>query len=108
MAIESQADGMMEEQSGFQAPRLPKDNWAARLYQKYGLGENPSLKEIEPIATKLLGNVSTAIEGAELMLGRRIDAKETELLSTIYFGGSAENMFGLLLMECAIDDSQNK
>ncbi len=37
----------------------PQDDWTARLYQKHGLGENPSLEQIKPIALGLIGSPST-------------------------------------------------
>lgn len=88
---------------GFQKPQEPKDEWTANQYIKYGLGPEPTLEAIEPIATELLSNLHTALAGAELVLGRRVDAdrrKEPVVLPLITTPGfTGEDLFGLLLME---------
>ncbi|MEK9143044.1 MAG: hypothetical protein AAB481_00230 [Patescibacteria group bacterium] len=95
---------------GFQQSQEPKDDWVARLYQKYELGPTPSLEEIEPIATRLLSDIKTALAGAELVLGRRVDGnveKEPDvlpLLTTTDFSGTER--FGLLLMQKGIEKAQ--
>lgn len=50
---------------GFQRPQPAKENWVAGLYEKYGLGQAPSLEEIEPKATELLASGRTALSGAD-------------------------------------------
>ncbi len=96
--------------SGFERPRQPMDEWTGRLYEKHGLGETPSLEKIEPVATELLSNPLTAIEGAELVLGRRVDGspeKEPDVLPVIATPGfSGEERFGLLLMQKEIEESK--
>jgi hypothetical protein len=62
--------------AGFNRPQTPKDDYAATLYQKFGLGQTPSLEDMEPIATRLLDDPTTIIEGMSLVLGRRVDARE--------------------------------
>jgi hypothetical protein len=96
--------------SGFERPRPPLDEWTGRLYEKHGLGESPSLEKIEPVATELLSNPLTSIEGAELVLGRRVDGspdKEPEVLPLIMTPGfSGEDKFGLLLMQKQVEESK--
>lgn len=83
------------------APKfIPQDNWAVQLFQKHGLGKGASLEEVEAEATRLLASPLTALSGAELVLGRRIDGGEKDLATVFYgFGLSAEEKFALLLME---------
>lgn len=101
---------MSEEQKpAFQRPQVPQDEWTARQYEKYGLGTTPSLEEIEPKATELLSNPLTALAGAELVLGRRVDGnpeKEPEVLPVVATPGfSGAERFGLLLMQKEIEDA---
>ena len=95
--------------SGFERPRPPQDEWTGRLYEKHSLGESPSLEEIEPIAKELLSSPLTAIEGAELVLGRRVDGspdKEPDVLPIVMTPGFSEkDRFGLLLMQKQIEES---
>lgn len=92
---------------GFERPQQPRDQWVARQYQEFGLGPTPSLKEIEPKATELLSDISTALAGAELVLGRRVDGsieKEPDVLPIIAtLGLSGADRFGLLLMQKQIE-----
>lgn len=102
---------MGEEQTpGFQQPREPKDDWAARLYQEHGLGPTPSLEEIESTATRLLSDIRTALAGAELVLGRQVDGnveKEPDVLPLLTTPGfSGTERFGLLLMQKEIEKAQ--
>jgi hypothetical protein len=96
--------------AGFDKPQVPHDEWTAKQYEKHGLGETPSLKEIEPKATELLSNLQTSIAGAELVLGRRVDGdleNEPDVLPIIGTPGiTAEEKFALLLMQKTIEDIQ--
>ncbi len=100
-----------EANSGFEKPRPPRDEISARLYEKHGLGESPSLKTIEPVATELLEKLPTAFEGAELVLGRRIDSsleKEPDVIPMITSPNiSAEDKFGLLLLQLGAEEMNN-
>ena len=59
-------------------PRPPKDDHGKELYQRYNLGETPSLLQIEPVAKQLLDDVTTRIEASELVLGRHVGSEEIE------------------------------
>lgn len=89
--------------SGFEQPRQPQDEWVLQKYQELGLGAVPSLQEIEPVATALLEDITTALTGGELVLGRRIDSdvdKEPEVLPILLTPGfTGSERFGLLLMQ---------
>lgn len=99
-------------QGGFQAPMEPQDAWTAEQYKKYGFGKTPSLEEIEAKATELLSNPRTAIAGAELVLGRRVDGdrkKEPDVLPIIGIPGlDSKTRFGLLLMQREIEKAQKE
>lgn len=85
---------------GFEKRVQPYDEWVGRLREKHGLSQDASLKDIEPVATKLLGDPTTAIDAAELVLNRRVDGEEKMIAQLIFIPGlSAEERFGLLLME---------
>ncbi len=85
----------------FETPITP-DEYVAGLYQEYGLGDNPSLDEIQPIATQLLSSNDTLITGVEMVLGRRVDAREftTDKSLALIFTNSltGEDRFALLLL----------
>ncbi len=93
----------------FELPQPPRDEWVARQYVKYGLGVDPSLERIEPVATELLANLSTVLIGAELVLGRRVDGdvkKEPEVLPLLFARGlTGRERFGLLLMLRSIEEA---
>lgn len=101
---------MTEQTSAFKRPQAPQDEWVARQYEKYGFGTTPSLEEIETKATELLSSPLTAITGAELVLGRRVDGniqKEPEVLPLVATPGfSGKERFGLLLMRKDIEEAQ--
>lgn len=103
---------MDEQMPAFQRPQQPQDEWSARKYQEFGLGNAPSLEDIEPKATELLGDIRTALTGAELVLGRRVDGdpdKEPDVLPIVAaFNLSAEEKFGLLLMQKQIETWQSE
>jgi hypothetical protein len=91
---------------GFVDPQAPRDEHGVSLYKKYNLPETPTLEQIEPIAMKLLANLETLFEGVELVMGRRVDAKElttdnlrSSCLPLVIFMPSASNRFAALLGE---------
>ncbi len=88
---------------GFEQPQQPQDKWTAQLYEKHGLGEAPTLEQIEPIATTLLGNPLDLLAGASLVLGREVDAQEKQLLVNLLMAGDAEHRFGVLLLTKAAE-----
>ncbi|MEK7543825.1 MAG: hypothetical protein AAB557_03090 [Patescibacteria group bacterium] len=99
-----------EAKVGFQQPQIPQDDWVALMYQEYGLGLTPSLEKIEPKATEFLADIRTALKGAELVLGRRVDGsieKEPDVLPILTTPGlSGTQRFGLLLMQKEIEKAQ--
>ena len=85
------------------------DDYTRKLYEKYGFDENSTGEEIEPKVLELLSDVKTSMDGAELILGRRVDAKETEIGEIIYMPTEAKNKFGLLLFKKGAEEmNQNK
>jgi hypothetical protein len=97
--------------AGFDMPRPPKDGWARSLFERYDLGTNPSMAAIEPVACRLLGdpNPSTMLEGAELVLGRKISDgiphKNDPLVVTgILSSDTAEERYGIALMVRTAED----
>ena len=89
---------------GFQKPRQANDGWTAKLYEKHKLGVTPSLEQIEPVATRLLSSPLTLIEAGELVLGRRIDANEKDVTQLLFSPTTAEERFGLLLIQKSIEE----
>jgi len=98
-----------ETQAGFNAPRSPQSDWVKKLYDKHNLPEAPSLEEVESVATDLLSNPLTMVEGAELVLGRHINAEEIaindgiSLLPFIAKYTTGPERFAILLMQVAIE-----
>jgi hypothetical protein len=97
--------------SGFEAPQVPQGRWVAGLFEKHGLGETPSLADIEPVAKGLWEDPRTKLEAAELVLGRRVDSGEISAdptlageisadptLAAVYLTPDADQAFGLLLL----------
>lgn len=101
---------LITQETAFNQPRTPRENWVAQLYQQYGLGVNPSLENIEPIATPLLDSIRTALAGAEMVLGRRVDSnpdKEPDVAPVLNtLGLSGADRFGLLLLQYEIEKAQ--
>ena len=82
-----------------------KDQWTADLKVSVGLSVNASLKLIEPRATALLAFPRTCISAAELVLGRRVDAQETDVVSIVIDRRlTPEERFGGLLLQKATED----
>jgi len=84
---------------GFEAPLKAKDEYASTLWKKHGFDSSPSFSQMESIAKKLLKNVETYLEGASIMLGRRVDAKEQDVFAFLMFAENADERFGLLLFQ---------
>lgn len=97
------------QETGFTRPRNPKDGWARELNQKYDLPADASLEQVETVAKTLLANPLTMIEGAELVLGRRIDAKEfanddgESMLPLVAQLRTGKDRFGALLMQSDVE-----
>lgn len=91
--------------AGYNDPQPPKDNWTARLYKEHGLTAASTMEDIEPIATRLLGSLDTALAGAELTLGRRVDGRDTKT-AMVYasMGLEAKTRFALLLVQKATEE----
>jgi hypothetical protein len=91
--------------ASYNDPQPPKDSWAKRLYDQNGLNEKSSMADIEPKATELLSRPDTALAGAELVLGRRIDGREQDIAMLYGLpGASAEDRFALLLLQKSTEE----
>jgi hypothetical protein len=78
----------------------PDEGYAETLFHEHGLDGGATLEEIETTATPLLSNPLTALSGAELVLGRRVDARDQHVAPIVFAPGlSAGDKFALLLME---------
>ena len=86
----------------FSKPEKANEPLVAELRSKFGIPEEASLEDIEPIATPLLSKPQTFIIGAELVLNRWIGAEESEIIQ-LKFAGSGEEIFALLLLQKAIE-----
>ena len=92
-------------EAGFEMPQIPQDQWAADLKVRVGLPVDASLEQIEPRAVTLLAFPQTVIPAAELVLGRRVDAKETDVISIVVDRSlTPEEKFGGLLIQKSIED----
>lgn len=88
-------------------PQPPRDHYTRCLYQEYGLSETSTMAEIEPIATRLLSDISTNFAGAELALGRRIDASEKAIVRLfVPWNGTPQERFALLLLQKSMEVNQ--
>jgi hypothetical protein len=98
--------------AGFDRPQVPKDNYAAGLYEQFELGSTPSIADIEPIATTLLSHPATTLEGMGLVLGREVGAQELkddpELGLVMLFGQPGEKFGILLLMKSFASSEQTE
>ncbi len=88
-------------EAGFESPRTAKDNYTLGLWRKHGLGDHPSCRNIEPVAIRLLGNHETAMEGISIVMGRRVDSRETEIVAVMLL--SPTDAFGLLLLQSSVE-----
>lgn len=90
----------------FQQPIQPADSYMAEVYRKYGFEAGATLELIELKATELLEDPRTAIAGAQLVLNRRVDARDAEVIPIIITPGfSGAERFGLLLMQREVEAS---
>jgi hypothetical protein len=99
---------MSEVLGGFNSPRPAQDSYIVREYEALGIGSEPSLEAIEPHAIEMLRQ-GKILEGIQLVLGRRIDAKDTQTdptLAGIYVLAlqTPEEAFGALLLKVATDE----
>ncbi|OGK09245.1 hypothetical protein A2767_06910 [Candidatus Roizmanbacteria bacterium RIFCSPHIGHO2_01_FULL_35_10] len=70
--------------------------------------EPASLEQIEPVATALLGSPLTSLDAAELVLNRRVDAKEKMITQMIFGLNTPKDKFAMLLMEFEIEKSMKE
>ena len=87
---------------GFEKIR-ESDDWVSQVLAKHGLPPTASLEQIEPVAIELLSDISTRLEGIEMVLNRRVDAKELDLsvnglLARIHLFLSGGEAFAALLL----------
>lgn len=91
------------DQAGFNQPIVP-DEYTRKLYKEFGLGETPSLEQVETKATELLNSPLTMLNGAALVFGREVMADEKDLLKTIMVPNmTGADRFGVLLMQKSIE-----
>ena len=79
---------------------LPTDEWIIELRDKHGLTEASTPEDVDQKVLELLEDTKTSLDAAEIVLGRRIDAEDGEvmpILSTPDF--SPKDRHGLLLMQ---------
>ncbi|MBX4190225.1 hypothetical protein KW791_02945 [Candidatus Parcubacteria bacterium] len=88
---------------GFETPRTAKDHYTLDLWRKHGLGDHPSFKEIEPVATRLL--VDDPLAAAAMVLCRRVDAKEKKIVSIFIL--TPKKSFVLLLLHYELENPTN-
>ena len=81
----------------YEKPRPPRDRYAVRLRERFGLRPNPSLREIESVAKDLLVDPDKILEGMEIVLGRIVTAKDLEDVKTCLEANSPERAFLHLL-----------
>jgi len=94
--------------TGFDRPTDCDDSYVLHQYQKLGLGENPTLREIEPVAIQMMED-KKFLEAAGLVLGRRVDAQETREGSNLAFISllaflNPNNAFGFLLLQRDVEN----
>lgn len=89
-----------------QAKFIPQDNWTKQQYEKYGLGNEATLEQIEAVTKNLLSNPRTLITAAELILGRRVDSREKDITMLIASPIQAEGKFALLLLQKEIENNK--
>lgn len=106
-------DKQEEKISSFNLPRPASDPYIAGQYQRFELGDSPSLADNEPHAEEMM-RVGMVLEGMGLVLGRRIDAKEViedpDVIGGIVRVGlnQPEQAFGLLLLKIYADETQTE
>lgn len=98
----------IENSAGFNRPRPTDDPYIASQYDRLGLGEAPSLEAIEPHALGIMRD-NRILEGIGLVLGRRIDARNTQTDPdlrdlVIVAMKNPEQAFGGLLFKLALEE----
>lgn len=98
---------------GYEQPIVPEDEYVAGLYQHYELGDTPTMRELEPVATRLLGELGTSHTAIEMVLGRQLDVdtmpERYPLLSMLVMTGDApKDKFGALLMVRSAEDEKRQ
>lgn len=89
--------------AGFQRKFPAGDNWVSKLRRKHGIADEASFEDIEPVALMLLEDVRTSLSAAELVLNRRVGAKEKMIAQMIYPSIPVKDKFGMLLMEYEVE-----
>lgn len=83
------------------------DPYIESVFQKHGLEIDAALEQIEPKAIELLSDQNTLIDGAQLVLHRRVDARDKEIMSLLMIpGASGKERFALLLMRQGVDQAK--
>jgi hypothetical protein len=54
------------------SPQDPRDESTKSIYLKHGLGEAPTMEALKAVAMQLLADEHTALEGAQVVLGRQV------------------------------------
>jgi hypothetical protein len=86
----------MQDTAGFTQPLTTEDSYILKMWQEKGLGDHPTLEDIEPVAVQMMRE-GQVLEAAGLVLARRVDAKEEGV--TCLFLTTPENAFGILLLK---------
>ena len=88
-----------KEEAGFNKLRDPKSEYVQGLWEKHGLGAKTSFELMEPVVNKLLSDPLTFLEGAEMVLRRRIssDEKTTQDIMKVLLC-PPKDRFGLMLL----------
>lgn len=91
----------MTEQTGFNSPFTPSNENMAAMYIYYNLGDQPTLEDIEPVATELLDDLTTAFDGAALVLNTDFQNDDTSLETLkviLNRGATGKEKFAALLL----------
>lgn len=86
-------------------PRTARDAYALYMWRWYGLGDHPTNTLIECTARPLLDNPETFLEGAIIILGREIHAREGEI-TLLFFAGDTEEKINLLFRTYEVERAQ--
>lgn len=88
----------MDELPGYDQPQSTADQYVLNLYRQHGLGDNPTMRQIEPVATQLLEHIGTILDGAALVLGRYVGSQEKDVNHIVFMPISAQDRFTRLLI----------
>lgn len=86
--------------AGFNRFDAAGNDWIRQLREKHSLSEPASLEQIEPVATRLLSDVVTMMDGVTLVLNRSLDydsAEDKRVLRSVLLT-APEERFGILLI----------